>query len=150
MIRRWKASLLIATLSAICLAQSAADWDSHEINEIARKLHCDCGCKLDMSCQMPPQPCPVCKMNKIKLFNMRQQGMSEPQILDRFVQDNGKDVLVVPPGIAGVVGPYVALAAGLGLVLLVIRRYMRKRPATTAEVDPAMLDRIEKDLEKLD
>lgn len=149
MTRRWKASLLIAAMSALCVAQSASDWDSHEINEIARKLHCNCGCKLDMSCQMPPQPCPVCKMNKIKMFDMKQQGMSEQQILDRFVQENGKDVLVVPPGTAGVVGPYVALAAGLGLVLLVIR-HMRKKPAVVTEVDPATLAQIEKDLEKLD
>ena len=147
---KWKAGLLIAVAAMVCLAQTASEWDSHEINQIARKLHCDCGCKLDMSCQMPPQPCPVCKMNKIKMYNMKQQGMSEPQILDAFVQEKGKDVLVVPPGIAGVVGPYVALAAGLGLVLLVIRRYLHKKPAAVAEVDPAMLEQIDKDLEKLD
>ena len=149
MTRKLRASLLIATAAAVCLAQSASEWDSHEINQIARKLHCDCGCKLDMSCQMPPQPCPVCKMNKIKMYNMKAQGMSEPQILDRFVQENGKDILVVPPGIMGALGPYLALTAGLALVLLVIRR-LRKPAAAAPEVDPAMLAQIDKDLEKLD
>ncbi len=148
--RRWKVSLLVTLLTAVALAQTASEWDSHEINAIARKLKCSCGCKLDMSCQMPPQPCPVCKMNKVKMYNMRAQGMSETQILDRFVQEEGKDVLVVPPGIMGVVGPYAALAAGLLLVVFVIRRYLRKQPAVAADIDPAVLDKIEKDLAKLD
>ena len=150
--QKLKASFLVTLLAAVCLAQSASQWDSHEVNAIARKLNCTCGCKLDMSCQMPPQPCPVCKMNRIKIYNMQQSGMSESAILDNFAQENGKDILVVSPGPMGVIGPYAALGAGLALVVLVIRRYLRKKPAPAAagDVDPQVLDQIEKDLAKLD
>ena len=64
---------------------------------------------------MPPG-CPVCKMNKAKMVNMQKSGMSDQQILDQYVAENGKDILVVPPGSRGCLGPYVAVSLGLLLV----------------------------------
>lgn len=150
--RRWKSSFLVALLAAVALAQSASEWDSHAVNAIAGKLKCSCGCKQDIACTMPPYPCPVCKMNKIKIFNMMSQGMTEQQILDEYVQEEGPGVLVVHPGAAGWIGPWAGLAAGLALVILIIRRYRMRAAAAPAgpAVDPAMLEQIEKDLEKLD
>jgi cytochrome c-type biogenesis protein CcmH/NrfF len=149
--RELKTSFLIAVLAVLAFAQTAPPWDTREINAIAAKLNCNCGCKQNMACQMQPG-CPVCKMNKQKMLAMRQSGMNESQILDQFVKEQGKDVLVELPGYMGVVGPYVALTLGLGLVILVIRRLLSQKPAPAvpAEVDPAVLEKIEKDLEKLD
>ncbi len=146
--QRLKASILVAVLAVAGLGQTASEWDSHEINAIARKLKCSCGCKLDMSCQMPPQPCPVCKAAKVKMYNMKASGMSDTQILDQFVKDGSEPV--IPPGAMGTVGPYAALTLGLGFMILMIRRFRRQPPAPAVEVDPAMLERIEKDLAKLD
>jgi cytochrome c-type biogenesis protein CcmH len=149
--RELKTSLLIAVVAVLALAQTTPPWDTREINAIAAKLNCNCGCKQDMACQMQPG-CPVCKTNKQKMLTMLQSGMSESQILDQFVKEQGKDVLVIPPGAMGTVGPYVALTLGLGLVILAIRRLLQRKPApaASAEVDPAMLEKIEKDLAKLD
>jgi len=104
-----------------------------------------------MACVMPPG-CPVCKTNKAKMVNMQKSGMSDQQILDQYVAENGKDILVVPPGIAGVLGPYVALTLGLGLVIFTIRRLMRPRVVSPngPPVDPETLARIEKDTANLD
>jgi cytochrome c-type biogenesis protein CcmH/NrfF len=150
--QRWKSSFLVALLAAVALAQSASEWDSQAVNGIAAKLKCSCGCKQDIACTMPPYPCPVCKMNKVRIFNMLNQGMTESQILDTYVKENGKDVLVVGPGAAAMVCPWIGLAAGLFLVVLVIRRMRRQNAAVPAggPVDPAVLAQIEKDLEKLD
>ena len=147
--RTWKSSFLIGVLAALALAQTAPTWDSPEINSIAMKMNCSCGCKQTMACQMQPG-CPVCKANKQKMYSMRQAGMTESQILDQFVKEQGKDVLVVPPGAMGVVGPYIALALGLGLVILMMRRFLRQKPAPVGNVDPAVLAQIEKDMAKLD
>ncbi|HLH42368.1 MAG TPA: cytochrome c-type biogenesis protein CcmH [Bryobacteraceae bacterium] len=146
-----KTSLLIAVLAVLALAQTTPPWDTREINGIAAKLNCNCGCKQNMACQMQPG-CPECKRNKQKMLAMRQAGMTESQILDQFVKEQGKDVLVVPPGAMGAVGPYAALTLGLGLVIFAIRRLLQRKPAVTAsaEVDPAVLEKIEKDLAKLD
>lgn len=152
--RELKTSFLIAVLAVLAFGQTTPPWDTRQINAIAAKLHCNCGCKQDMACQMQPG-CPVCKMNKQKMMTMLQAGMSESQILDQFVKEQGKNVLVVEPGIMGTVGPYVALILGLGLVVFTIRRLLARKPAapaagTQAEIDPAMLEKIEKDLAKLD
>jgi cytochrome c-type biogenesis protein CcmH/NrfF len=152
--RELKTSFLIAALAVLAFAQTTPPWDTRQINAIAAKLHCNCGCKQNMACQMQPG-CPVCKTNKQKMMTMLQAGMSESQVLDQFVKEQGKDVLVVEPGIMGTVGPYAALTLGLGLVVLTIRRLLRRKPAPAtaeaqAEIDPAMLEKIEKDLAKLD
>jgi len=149
--RKWKSSLLLAVMIAAALGQTATEMDSPQINRIASKLHCNCGCNQSMACVMPPG-CPVCKMNKAKMVNMQKSGMSDQQILDQYVAENGKDVLIVPPGIAGVLGPYVALTLGLLLVLWTIRRMMRPRKVVLngPPIDAATLARIEKDTANLD
>jgi len=149
--RKWKSSLLLAIMVAAALGQTATEMDSPQINRIASKLHCSCGCNQSMACVMPPG-CPICKMNKAKMVNMQKSGMSDQQILDQYVAENGKDVLIVPPGIAGVLGPYVALTLGLLLVVWTIRRYMRPRKAALngPPIDAATLARIEKDTANLD
>ena len=139
-------------MAAVALAQSASEWDSSAVNGIAAKLKCSCGCKQDIACTMPPYPCPVCKMNKVRIFNMLSQGMTESQILDTYVQENGKDVLEVRAGAEGLIGPIVAIFGGLALVIVVIRRMRRQNAAVPAgaPVDPEVLAQIEKDLAKLD
>lgn len=155
--QRWKVSvkgvLLIAALAMVALGQTASQWDSDEINNIAKHLKCTCGCNQNMSCQMQPG-CPVCKAAKMRMYNMKASGKTDNEIISTFV-DEGKaqnqDLLEVTPGLAGVIGPYVALTIGLGFVLLMIRRFRRQAPAPVpAQVDPEVLDKIEKDLAKLD
>lgn len=147
-----KTAFLVVLLGAVALAQSASEWDSHAVNAIAAKLKCSCGCKQDIACTMPPYPCPVCKMNKIRIFDMMNSGMTEQQIIDTYVKEQGADVVVVHPGVAGDVGPWAALAGGLLLVVLIIRRYTRRTAAApaAAPVDAAVLEQIEKDLDTLD
>jgi cytochrome c-type biogenesis protein CcmH/NrfF len=144
-----KISILTALVAVVALAQSASEYDSHEIIALASKLKCDCGCNQNMGCNMQPG-CPRCKEARIRMYNMRASGKSDSEILNVFVAEKGPDVLVVPPGVMGVVGPYVALAMGLGVVLLVIRRYTHKPAVVLPEADPAVLAQIEKDLAKLD
>jgi cytochrome c-type biogenesis protein CcmH/NrfF len=149
--QKWKSSFLAVLLGAVALSQSASEWDSSAVNGIAAKLHCNCGCKQDIACTMPPYPCPVCKTNKMRIFNMLNQGMTESQILDTYVKEQGKDALEVRVGAQGLIGPIAAIAFGLALVILVIRRMRRQNAAVPAgpAVDPAVLAQIEKDLEKL-
>jgi cytochrome c-type biogenesis protein CcmH/NrfF len=150
---KWKISVLAAVLIAACLAQNATQMESAEVNRVASRLACTCGCNLKMDCKMEPWPCHVCKGFKAKIIEMQAAGKSDDQILDQFVQENGKSILAVGPGPLGVIGPYAALALGALLVIFVIRRYVSRRPQT-APVDTAVLDqyhdRIEKDLAKLD
>jgi cytochrome c-type biogenesis protein CcmH/NrfF len=138
-------------MTAVCFAQTASEIESASVNRVAGKLNCSCGCNLAMDCMMPPWPCPVCRAAKLKILAMQGAGKSDKEILNQFAAENGKDILVVQPGIAGVVAPYAALAAGLMVVGFTILRYMRKRPEPVpVEIDAATLAKIEKDMDKLD
>lgn len=149
---KFKTSLLVVLMTIAALAQTATELESPAVNRVAAKLNCSCGCKLNMACRMPPDGrCPVCQMNKAKILAMQRAGSSDRQILDQYAAENGKDILVIPPGSAGVLGPYVALGLGLIAVFFTIRRYMRIKPSVAAtQIDRATLEQIEKDLAKLD
>ena len=154
--QKFKASFLVVIAAALCVAQSASEFETPEVNGVAKMLNCNCGCHLRMDCVMPPTGiCPVCKAAKIRIANMKKEGNSDQQVLDKFVAENGAGVLAVSPGTFGNAAPYLALALGLGVVLLAIRYYRHVRPAPAVPAgDDAALSRyheqIEKDLSKLE
>ena len=145
-----KFSVLLALAAGFSLAQTAVDLDSAPVNRVAKKLACSCGCAQDMTCQMEPG-CGICKRAKTRIFAEQAAGKSDSQILDAFAAENGKQILNVTPGMFGTAGPFVALALGGILVLLVIRRYRKPQAAGHApEIDPEVMKRIDKDMAKLD
>jgi hypothetical protein len=154
--RTWKASILVIGVTALCLAQTATEYESAAVMHVAGMLNCNCSCRLRMDCVMPPSGlCPVCKAARIRIANMQKEGKSDGQILDTFVAENGASILAVSPGPFGNAAPYIALLMGLGVVFLSIRYYRRLRPApAVAPGDDAALsryhDQIEKNLSKLE
>lgn len=153
-----RTGLLVAAMTAAAFAQNGADLESTAVLRVGAKLKCSCGCNQNMACQMPGG-CAVCKESRTKIYQMQRSGMTDRQILDQFVAEKGPDVLVIPPGVGGVMGPYVALGLGLIAVLYTIRRYKMKKPTLSVAagtagagdaIDPATLAQIEKDMDKFD
>jgi cytochrome c-type biogenesis protein CcmH/NrfF len=145
-----KSSLLLVLTAGLCLAQTAVDLDSDPVNRVAKKLLCNCGCAQDMTCKMEPG-CGICKRAKTKIFELQTAGRSDSQILNEFVAEDGKQILAITPGVFGTAGPFVALSLGAIVVLLVIKRYRKPHAsATVPEIDPEVLERINKDMAKLD
>jgi cytochrome c-type biogenesis protein CcmH/NrfF len=143
-----KSSLLLALAAGVCFAQTAVDLDSEPVNRVAKKLACSCGCAQDMSCKMEPG-CGICKRAKMKIFAEQQAGKSDSQILDGFVAENVK--LFVTPALFGTAGPFIALSLGAIVVVLVIRKYRKPQAVANApDIDPKVLERINKDMAKLD
>jgi cytochrome c-type biogenesis protein CcmH/NrfF len=140
---------------ALMLAQSATELESPAVLRVADKLRCSCGCNLTRACQMEGG-CSMCGGAKTKIFALQAAGKSDAQVIDAFVQSEGKDALAIRPGPMGVIGPWGALALGAILVVFLIRRFAVKPlvPAPAAAIDSALLDRyhdqIEKDLSKLE
>lgn len=162
--------LLIVMLGVAVLAQNGADLESAAVLRVGAKLKCKCGCNQSVACQMPGG-CGQCKMNRTKIYQMQHSGMSDQQIIDRFVAESGPEVVIIPPGAGGMLGPYVALGLGFVLVLFTIRRYSAKKPAlagaaggsgaagaggaaaggtATSGIDPTTLAQIEKEMDKFD
>ena len=156
--RALRTTLLVAMMTAAAFAQNGADLASDAVLRVGAKLKCTCGCNQNMACQMPGG-CALCKANRTKIYQMQHAGMTDKQIIDRFVAEKGPDIVVIPPGVGGVLGPYVALGLGLLAVLYTIRRYVAKKPALAHNaagtgsgdpIDPATLAQIEKDMDKFD
>ena len=153
--RRFKSSFLLVTVVAVCLAQTAVERESPAVNRVASKLACSCGCNLNMACKMEPWPCHMCRPAKEKIFQMQAAGKSDAEILDVFVQENGRQVLIEEPGVLGLLSHYAAIPVGLLLIWMFYRKYRSKPRLAAAEpVQDEQLDRyrdsIEKDLAKLD
>ena len=154
--RRLRNSFLVfALFVAPSFAQSAEELESPAVNRVAEKLLCNCGCKMNMACRMEPYPCPICWKNKKKILKLQSAGLSDQAILDRFAQEQGKEVVANPPGTMGSLSMYSAAFLGLILVVWVILRYSRKGAVAGAASthDPEFdryHDQIEKEVEKLD
>ena len=153
---RFTAVLLAASLSAF--AQSAEEIESPAVTRVVEKLNCTCGCKMNMACQMDPYPgCKICYAHRLKVLTMQKAGASDQAILDSISQEEGKALLVNPPGTLGSLSFYTAGVLGLFLVMFVIRKYRQKGVAGGAVAteidDPALSryhDQIEKETAKLD
>jgi cytochrome c-type biogenesis protein CcmH len=156
--RRWKNSLLILLVAVIALAQtdSAVAVLTPAVKRVGARLACLCGsCKNSVAdCAM--LHCHYSGPAREKIAKMLAQGMTDDQIVDSFVKEQGLRALVVPPAegfnIMAWVMPFAMIAIGLWAIWLFIRRF--RKPATVPDLDPAVLDRyrdrIEKDLSKLE
>ncbi len=156
--RALKSALLTVVLAAATLAQSGSPLTDPNVRRIGEMLLCLCGCGSTVtSCNM--QHCHFSDPARVKIRQMVQVGMSDKEILDAFVKEDGLKVLVKPPtegfNLVGWIMPIVGLGVGLGFVWLVIRHFRRPAPAPAGPaIDDSLLaryqERIDRDLEKLD
>ena len=92
--RPLKSSFFVLALAlAPVFAQTAEDLESPAVNRVANQMLCPCGCKMNMACRMDPYPCRTCWENKQKIFKYQKDGLSDQAILDRFANENGKDII---------------------------------------------------------
>lgn len=153
--RRWRSSLLLAVLAVAALAQTASEKPSVDVLRVGHRLACQCGCKDTVAtCSM--LECHFSKPAKLRIAKLQAQGMSDQAIIDQFIAEYGPGIYRAAPNAWGWIIPYASVGLGLVVVWLVIRRYMRPRPAPAggpAPDDAALAkynEQIEKDLSRLD
>jgi len=126
-------ALLAVTLAPVVLRAQSTD----RAKQLGNKLMCNCGCSdLAGQCSHPGSgfsgPCDTAKATLKKIDDKIAQGMSDDQILQSFVQEQGEAILAAPQarGFSMVAWllPGVVFGLGLGLVVIVIRNW-RHRPA---------------------
>lgn len=156
--RLLRSSLLALALAAASLPQGGSPLENARVRRLGDQLACLCGCGSTItSCNM--LHCHFAEPAREKLLAMVDAGESDAAILDAFVKEYGKRILLKPPAegfnLLGWIMPFVALALGLAVVWWLIQRF--RKPLAVAggpDLDPAALaryqERIEKDLEKLD
>jgi Cytochrome C biogenesis protein len=116
---------------------------SPRAKEIGMHLKCQCrGCDMSAGgCAHPggafSGPCDTAKGMLKEIDQHLAKGQSEQQIIDAFVAEYGTVVYVEPPkkgfGLVAWMMPVIYFAAGLALVIFVVRKWaVRPRSATVA------------------
>lgn len=150
------------SLSALLLVLSAAispvpAIDAAGYDEAVNTILCDCGCH--------PQTVKECACGRAtemrnEIRGMIDSGMSGEQVIAAYVAEHGEKILVAPVAagfnLLAWLGPLFGLVAATGGLLLVARRWQRRRPAhatvsgpTLAE-DAAYVERLRRDLKEMD
>ena len=116
-------------------------------DELEHHLHCQCGCNLDVyTCRTTDFSCQVSPAMHGDVMALVAGGYSAPEIIAAFKNVYGDRVLMAPPtsgfDIAAWITPFVAIIAGIALVLVVLRRLRAPAlaPALTSSVTDATPD----------
>ena len=155
--QRFRVSLLATVVALAAMSQTASEKPSDDVRRVGAHLQCQCGCKDSVAtCSM--LECGFSKPAKEKIARMLQVGMSDDQIVQAFVRENGPGIYLAPPSAFGWVVPYAAVGFGLLAIWLFLKRAFKPRPAMPAAAaidtdDPALAkykDQIERDLAELE
>jgi len=106
--------------------------DSEAIKRIEQRLHCTCGCNLDVyTCRTTDFSCTYSPELHREVLGLYGDGKSAQQILDAFVIKYGEKVLMAPePGgfnLLGYLLPGVVITLGAATLAFVIGRRERRR-----------------------
>jgi cytochrome c-type biogenesis protein CcmH/NrfF len=160
---RFRLSLLLAlvvVLTGAAFAQSEAEIESDQVKRVGAHINCQCGgCKDDVNCMMSGGQCHFCKPTRTQIFKMEQDGQSDTAIVASFVKQYGEKIFRPDPNSWFWLVPYLGLAAGGVLIVLVLARMKngghKLHPASGPPLDddPSFAryrDAIEKDTDRLE
>ena len=135
------------------------------VKAIEGKLRCTCGCNLDVfTCRTTDFTCATSPaMHRLVLARM-DSGMTAEQVVTAFERQYGQAVLMAPPrrgfNWTAYVMPFVGLGLGIGLVVGLMRRWLRARPkqdplaeggtAAPGPASEAELERLKRELERFE
>jgi cytochrome c-type biogenesis protein CcmH/NrfF len=154
-----KRVLLLFVLVCAALAQTESEIESDSVRRVGTHIACQCGaCTENVNCNMSSGQCHFCKPARTKIYKMQRAGMSDAQVIASFITEYGKSIFRADPNSFFWMVPYLSLAAGAGVLWLVLKKMRHGKPMTPAPAGPAIDDpvlakyraAIEKDTDKLD
>jgi cytochrome c-type biogenesis protein CcmH len=127
--------------------------DQSKRDELEHHIHCQCGCNLDVyTCRTTDFSCEVSPAMHRDVMALVAGGYSAPEIIAAFKTVYGDRVLMAPPSsgfdLMAWITPFVALAAGIGLVILVLRKL--RAPALAPAISPTVVDATPAEQARLD
>jgi cytochrome c-type biogenesis protein CcmH/NrfF len=151
---RRRSRLLAPLLLGAAVVQAAVPLTNERVRKLGQQLKCKCGCNASITdCNMIN--CHFSDPVRLKLLAMIDQGgKSDGEIIEAIASEYGRDILLNPPSegfyALGWTMPYIGLAAGAGALGLVLKSYLKKRPAADAPAAPASpeLDRYRERIDK--
>lgn len=134
-------------------AKGAPVMNAAQRDELEHHIHCQCGCNLDVyTCRTTDFSCEVSPAMHHDVMALVAGGYSAPEIIAAFTTVYGDRVLMAPPSsgfdLAAWIAPFAALAAGIGLVILVLRRW--RAPVLAPAISPTVVDATPAEQARLD
>jgi len=150
----WRAVMFLI-VTAVCVGESSMDVFGPDVRRVGGKLACLCKTCVETVGSCPMMQCHYSSPARDRIAQMAKLGMSDEQIIDVFVKENGIQALAVPPaeGFNSMIWimPWVAAALGLGAIAWYVKHHSKPRPleevpAATMERFHVEMDDFEKDL----
>ena len=121
-----RGAMVLALMTAIVLFMGAGDDLQKRFNDLGHRMMCRCGCN-QVLLECNHVGCTYSDKMRGELMAGLQKGENDDLILQGFVQEYGAVVLAAPTttgfGRVAWVMPFVALFAGLALVVIVVRQW---------------------------
>jgi len=151
--------LATVLLLGALFAASAALGDNRArptLESLGNQVMCKCGCVAPLS-QCPHFDCAEKAEMQAFLKKEIAEGKDETAILQDMAQRYGVQVLTAPPAhgfnLAVWILPSIGLLVGLGIVVVIVRRWRRKpslEPAPSAATeDPKLLSAVEEEMKSM-
>jgi len=134
--------LMLASL----LLLGAGETAEQRFQDLGHKLMCKCGCnQILLECNHVG--CSYSERMRAELMGGLERGDSDSLVLQAFVQKYGPTVLAAPPttGFNQVawITPYLALMIGIGLVVVLVRKWKyRVAPVGATDLKASELDAL--------
>ena len=116
-------------LAAVCLSQTPMQVQIPGVRRVGDRLACKCGTCNNTVGNCPMLECHYSHPARQRISKMLDQGMSDDAIVAVFVKEQGLSALAAPPtegfSLLGWLMPFIALALGLGVIWLYIKRFRK-------------------------
>jgi cytochrome c-type biogenesis protein CcmH len=136
-------------VTAICLGESAMDVFGPDVRRVGGRLACLCKTCVETVGTCPMMQCHYSSPARQRIAQMAKVGMSDDQIVDVFVKENGIQALSVPPseGFNSMVWimPWLAAALGLGAIGWYVKHHSKPRPLE--ELPDGTMDKFHQEME---
>jgi cytochrome c-type biogenesis protein CcmH len=134
--------LALVVLAALAFGvAAAAPVDEQTVHDVASQLRC----VVCQSLSVADSPSETASQMRQVIRDRLATGETPEQVKAYFVEKYGAWILLAPPRhgftLLVWVAPFVALAVGLGVVVVLVRRWSR-RPRTTRATPPAVDDEV--------
>jgi hypothetical protein len=152
MATKWSTILLLTVLLVAPLARG--DAAKPTLDSIGNKVMCTCGGCVAPLNQCPMLECAEKKETKAFIQNEIDEGKDETAILQDIEIRYGVKALTAPPAkgfnLAVWILPGIGLLVGLGIVMVIVRRWKGKPdivpPPSSAAIDPKVLSAIDEEM----
>ena len=137
---------VIAAMVAQGVAQDSTSYWTADVMRVGQRLACRCGGCRNTVGDCPMLHCESADPKRHRIYDMKQKGASDDDIVNAVVREEGIVSLATPPstGFGPVltwVMPGIALLLGFFVYSWFVKRN-RKTPAPITPVDQAMMDKF--------